>query len=208
MYRAGLKPNPQTVTINNGQTTTASGMYTSGSATGVPILISPVNGSVLNDNDLSHTSAIGWYFNWQDVSDATKYQIYVIGSGAQNPVIDTETTNSYFTLCISGSAQHVLWNWKVRAYINGTWSEWSETRSFNVDRIDVTCDANTDSDCDGIPNSIECGQYAVSVSANPAAGGTVTGGGTFNGGASVTVIATPNTGYVFVNWTENGSPKY
>ncbi|MDP2949552.1 MAG: MBG domain-containing protein [Chloroflexota bacterium] len=45
-------------------------------------------------------------------------------------------------------------------------------------------------------------QYTVSVSAAPAAGGTVTGGGTFNHGASVTVVATANTGYSFVNWTE------
>ena len=48
-------------------------------------------------------------------------------------------------------------------------------------------------------------QYTVSLSSNPAAGGTTSGGGTFNSGASVTVIATPNTGYTFTNWTENGN---
>ena len=46
--------------------------------------------------------------------------------------------------------------------------------------------------------------YAVSTSANPAAGGTVTGAGTYNHGASVTVTATANDGYSFVNWTEGG----
>ena len=46
--------------------------------------------------------------------------------------------------------------------------------------------------------------YAVSTSANPAAGGTVTGAGTYNHGASVTVTATANEGYTFVNWTEGG----
>ncbi|HUX60050.1 MAG TPA: Ig-like domain-containing protein [Ignavibacteriaceae bacterium] len=45
----------------------------------------------------------------------------------------------------------------------------------------------------------------VSLSSNPAAGGTTSGGGTFNSGSSVTVIATPNTGYTFTNWTENGN---
>ena len=44
--------------------------------------------------------------------------------------------------------------------------------------------------------------YAVSTSAYPAAGGTVTGAGTYNHGASVTVTATANEGYTFVNWTE------
>ena len=46
--------------------------------------------------------------------------------------------------------------------------------------------------------------YTVTVSANDAAYGTVTGGGTYDENASVTVIATPNNGYQFVKWTENG----
>ena len=48
--------------------------------------------------------------------------------------------------------------------------------------------------------------YTISVSANPTNGGTVTGGGTYNYGASCTVTATPNQGYTFINWTENGTP--
>ena len=47
--------------------------------------------------------------------------------------------------------------------------------------------------------------YTVSVSASPAAGGTVGGGGSFAGGSSRTVTATANSGYRFVSWTENGS---
>ena len=47
--------------------------------------------------------------------------------------------------------------------------------------------------------------YTVSVSAAPTAGGTVTGGGTYQVGATVTLTATPNSGYNFVNWTQNGS---
>ena len=44
--------------------------------------------------------------------------------------------------------------------------------------------------------------HTVSVSANPAAGGSVTGGGTlYNAGTPVTITASPNTGYSFVNWT-------
>lgn len=47
--------------------------------------------------------------------------------------------------------------------------------------------------------------YIVSVSANPSNGGTVSGGGTYNQGTSCTVHASANTGYTFVNWTENGN---
>ncbi|MDZ7767350.1 MAG: Ig-like domain-containing protein [Melioribacteraceae bacterium] len=47
--------------------------------------------------------------------------------------------------------------------------------------------------------------YTVSLSSDPAEGGTTNGGGTYDDGASVTVSATPNSGYEFVNWTENGN---
>jgi len=46
--------------------------------------------------------------------------------------------------------------------------------------------------------------YTVKVSASPTADGTVTGGGTFAGGTSDTVTATPNTGHTFVHWTQSG----
>ena len=45
--------------------------------------------------------------------------------------------------------------------------------------------------------------YDIDVSAS--AGGTVSGGGSYNCGNAVTLLATPNPCYSFVNWTENGS---
>lgn len=47
--------------------------------------------------------------------------------------------------------------------------------------------------------------YTVGVGASPAAGGSASGGGSFTNGSSVTVAASPNPGYAFVNWTENGA---
>jgi hypothetical protein len=43
--------------------------------------------------------------------------------------------------------------------------------------------------------------YTITVQANDPAMGTVTGGGTYNGGETCTVTATPNAGYQFVNWS-------
>ncbi len=45
--------------------------------------------------------------------------------------------------------------------------------------------------------------YTISATANPSNGGTVEGGGTFQEGQSCTVKATANTGYKFVNWTDD-----
>ena len=45
----------------------------------------------------------------------------------------------------------------------------------------------------------------ITVTAHPNNGGTVTGEGTFLYGQSCTVTATPNQGYAFTNWTEDGT---
>ena len=44
------------------------------------------------------------------------------------------------------------------------------------------------------------------ITATATAGGTVSGAGTYNHGATATLVATPDANYSFVNWTENGNP--
>lgn len=46
--------------------------------------------------------------------------------------------------------------------------------------------------------------YQITTTANPVAGGTVTGAGAYMEGQTVTLTAIANTGYKFVNWTMNG----
>ena len=55
--------------------------------------------------------------------------------------------------------------------------------------------------------------YIISLNALPAAGGTTSGGGTYQSGTSRTVTATASSGFAFLNWTESGnevssSPSY
>jgi hypothetical protein len=47
--------------------------------------------------------------------------------------------------------------------------------------------------------------HTITVTGNPATGGTVSGGGTIQAGQQATVTATPNAGFTFVNWTEGGT---
>jgi len=47
--------------------------------------------------------------------------------------------------------------------------------------------------------------YEINVSANPLMGGIVSGDGTYSHGDIVTLTATPNNGYGFVNWTKGGT---
>ena len=75
----------------------------------------------------------------------------------------------------------------------------------------------------GIPVSVPCGSVEdyeavswggfsdfrgmcpgeVTVTADPSDGGMVSGGGSYDGGVTCTVTATPNESYFFLNWTEN-----
>jgi photosystem II stability/assembly factor-like uncharacterized protein len=48
-------------------------------------------------------------------------------------------------------------------------------------------------------------KFTITISANPPDGGTVNGGGLFDFGQSISVLATPKSGYSFSNWTENGN---
>ena len=48
-------------------------------------------------------------------------------------------------------------------------------------------------------------QFTVAMSSNPLLGGTTTGAGSFNSGASVTVSAVNNLGFTFTNWTEGAN---
>ncbi len=47
--------------------------------------------------------------------------------------------------------------------------------------------------------------YMIGTTANPLEGGTTSGGNSFPYNSTCTVVATPNPGYAFVNWTENGT---
>ncbi|MBO5809321.1 MAG: leucine-rich repeat domain-containing protein [Bacteroidales bacterium] len=47
--------------------------------------------------------------------------------------------------------------------------------------------------------------YNVTASANPAEGGSISGAGVYTHGETATLSATANTGYQFINWTEEGT---
>ena len=47
--------------------------------------------------------------------------------------------------------------------------------------------------------------YTVTATVNPVGAGTVTGAGVYEEGTTATLVATPVSGYDFVNWTENGA---
>ena len=59
-------------------------------------------------------------------------------------------------------------------------------------------------DIDLVANFIPENSYFVTTSVNPKDAGVITGAALYNLGETATLVATPNEGYRFVNWTENG----
>ncbi|HON29388.1 MAG TPA: InlB B-repeat-containing protein, partial [Mesotoga infera] len=76
---------------------------------------------------------------------------------------------------------------------------WSEDLSGTANPANITMDSNKT-----ITVTFTIKKYTIAASANPPAGGSVSGGGNYTHGDTVNLLATPNEGYEFVNWTENG----
>ena len=97
--------------------------------------------------------------------------------------------SSHYTAVATPNVGYTFTNWTEDSSVLST----DASYSFNV-TTDRTLQAN-----------FTINTYTIEVAANPTGYGTVTGGGTYNYGTEVTLTATANTGYSFVNWTLNGS---
>lgn len=104
-------------------------------------LISPVNGTVMDNGRTDSQNSIVWDFDWSDVEDASEYQLYVKKDTSDNPVINKIITSSSYHHVNSGSyivnRNRFGWIWKVRAKVNGQWCDWSDTYKFNVEEINT-----------------------------------------------------------------------
>ena len=101
------------------------------------------------------------------------------------------SSGSSVTVNASPNSGYAFVNWTE----NGTLVSSSQSYTFNA-TANRTLVANF---------SQTTQNYTVTVKASPTTGGTVSGGGTFASGSSVTVTAHANSGYTFVNWTQNGT---
>lgn len=79
------------------------------------------------------------------------------------------------------------------------WTEGGVPQSSNAD-YSFTAAANRT-----LVANFALNQYTISSSADPVAGGTTSGAGTYNHGDTVNMHAGANAGYHFINWTEGGS---
>ena len=123
-----------------------------------------------------------------NITNTITASVSPVGAGTVGGAGDYPS-NSICTLTASPSAGWGFKNWTQ----NGTQVSLSAAYSFTVR-----------SNCTLVANFIPV--YTVTTAASPNYGGAVNGGGTFNSNVTVTVLATPASGFQFVNWTDNGAP--
>lgn len=108
-----------------------------------PTLLSPPPGAVLDNGCFSQTDTITWDFAWSETEGASRYHLYVIHPAAQFPVIDqssiTATEYRRASIAYILNTYRLGWTWRVRAFVDGDWTAWSEVRSFDVEPVDTDC---------------------------------------------------------------------
>ena len=190
---------------------------------------------------ITATANLGWQFKqWQDGNKSNPRTItlpssnvtYTATFAAIAPAITTTslpngTIGSAYsaTLQAAGGAPSYAWTITFGSlppglYLNSANASITGTpTTAGVCRFTVRCtDANSlfsEKNLSITVAQAPVNSVTVSAVASPGAGGTVSvnGGGTVNSGASVTVSASANPGYTFINWSENdlpvcGSPSY
>jgi hypothetical protein len=140
----------------------------------------------------THTPSVGAWNHYVAVFDGTNLNMYVNGSlySSSLAAAPADTTGVPVKMGPHYSSPSIY------GYING-----------KLDDVRIYNRALSTSDIAQLYNVAGSAPatYSISVTASPAAAGTVTGGGTFSSGSSVTVLASAAAGYSFANWTENSS---
>lgn len=77
-------------------------------------------------------------------------------------------------------------------------TQWSDGVTTNPRTVTVNADASYEA-------QFALQQFTVTVAANPAEGGTVTGGGVYDYNSTATIAATANSGYEFVEWNDHNT---
>jgi hypothetical protein len=101
-----------------------------------PALTAPAAGAVLTQRRLPDNKfSTVWSFSWTTCPGADRYHLFVIGPGAQNPIVNVATLDktSYTERSTHYGIERLEgWSWKVRARFGRLWGDWSEVRTFNV----------------------------------------------------------------------------
>lgn len=137
--------------------------------------------------------------------------------GDQPPKITTEsplpngTVGTYYSHTLAASGDNITWSfsnlpqWLTLDNSTGTITGTPDAEGVSTFTVTATNDSGSDSKELTLTISKPVPTYTISANADPVGAGTVSGGGSYAAGTSVTLTATPNSGYRFVGWVEGGT---
>jgi hypothetical protein len=157
--------------------------------------LSPNNWVITPALSLGASTEISWWVKTVDAAySAEHYGVYISTTG---------TNPSDFTLLFEETLNSSYANNFVSKTVNTTIGGsncYIAFRHFNSYDVYIFCIDDIMVTTEGAPTNV-----TITTEVNPADAGTATGGGTFAVGAAVTLTATANEGYEFVNWTVAGT---
>lgn len=195
-FNVSLSGNP-----TNGGTTSGAGSFDSGAS---------VNISAIANQGYIFT-------NWTEganVVSTTANFTFIIASNRVLVANFTETTNKFNVSLSSNPALGGTTSGggefdsgasvTVSAIANQgfTFTNWTEGTNIVSTNANYTFNIASNRNLVANFSVVSASQFDVSLTSNPALGGTTSGGGAFDSGISVTVSAIANQGYSFTNWTE------
>ena len=161
---------------------------------------------------LTATANDGYQFvQWNDaVTDAVRTITVTANANYVATFVDTSAELVYHTVTVSVNDSAMGSVTGDGRYLEGTQAtltavpndgyrfvEWDDHNTDNPRVVTVNEDMALTAIFEAIPT------YTITVQANNAAWGTVTGGGTYQEGTVITLVATANDGYHFVRWNDD-----
>lgn len=157
-------------------------------------------GSVINNVYVKMKAATGGnstiriksmpYTNGKSGSSKIDY-VNIVPKGNTTPAVFTSSVGSW-TLSELNQPYNPSSYTGIGFYITNKNGSGSSGRWFQIYYVDTIVDYTPP-------------QYTISTAVSPSGTGSVSGGGTYDSGSTVTLTATPATGYRFVRWSDNNT---
>ena len=208
----GVVANPRVITVNDNMSFTA---YFNQNTYNVTVNANPANGGSVSGGGtyvygdvavLRATPYNGYDFvGWSDGSNENPHYVTVTGNATYTATF-SQAGATYYTVSayvsptdagyVTGSGTYpegASVTLEAMVYPGYSFSQWNDGVTQNPRAVTVNNNMS-------FTAYFNIEQYNITVNANPAVGGTVTGGGTYAYGETAVLTATPNMDYSFMQW--------
>lgn len=204
---ANFQAQPQQYTINvsaspnNGGSVSGGGYYNQGQTCTVS---ATANSGYTFTNWTENGTVVSTSANYTFTVNTNRTLVANFSAQQQSYTVNVSASPSNGGTASGGGTYNQGQTCTVSAVANNgyTFTNWTENGTVISTNANYSFTVNTNRTL--VANFTQIPSYTITVTADPANGGTVSGGGTYLNGATCNITASPNTGFIFENWTKNG----